>query len=75
MEKLFSKPKSSLQKRPPTKGKHQKEKKKLRPEERLKSSQFRLLNEFLYTNSSKIAVEYFQKRKDDFNVVRHHLTC
>ena len=56
------------------KGKGKKKRRKLRPEEKLKASQFRLLNEFLYTNSSKTSQEYFQKRQADFKVVRFPLT-
>lgn len=44
--------------------------KKERPDVKLKSSQFRLLNEFLYTNDSKTSQQYFEKRADDFKTVR-----
>lgn len=47
----------------------QKKRKRIKPEEKLKSSQFRLLNEFLYTNSSSTSLDYFSKRKEDFKTV------
>ena len=37
--------------------------------EDLKSSQFRLLNEYLYTNSSAASKEYFDSRRAEFEVV------
>ena len=52
------------------KGRKGKGGRRLRPEEKLKSSQFRLLNEFLYTNDSKTSQEYFKKRQNDFEIVQ-----
>ena len=37
---------------------------------RLKSSQFRILNEYLYTKNSKNAESYFSKNPDEFDMVR-----
>lgn len=83
MEKLFTKSKkdsdkettnSQLTKREPeneggaVQKRKRKVKKRLKPEERLKSSQFRLLNQFLYENPSEAAVDLFSKRKEDFEV-------
>ena len=83
MEKLFTKTKketeettaqSQLTKREPEKEaapapkRTRKVRKRLKPEERLKSSQFRLLNQFLYENPSEAAVDLFSKRKEDFEV-------
>lgn len=51
------------------KKKKRRKRKKIKPEEKLKSSQFRLLNEFLYTNDSSVSRDYFSKRKEDFKTV------
>ena len=81
MEKLFTKTKkeTNLKKRAPTgtdasPNKFKKKRKygsgkRWKPEQRLKASQFRMLNEFLYTHDSSAAVEYFKNRKEDFTIV------
>ncbi len=45
---------------------------KVKVDEELMSSKFRMLNEKLYTISSEEAYDYFQSNPDDFDVVSKH---
>ena len=64
MEKLFSKNEDSSKR-----SKKIKKSKKHQDKSHLNASKFRYLNEYLYTNPSINAKEYFNANKSDFQMV------